>query len=163
MRDRKRRSKTKNRVFRSEFFDQKKKAILGRLLCIRKTYTKMDQIRFFFRDQKHERRPSHAYGFGLICFRQTRTGLPMRVRYSNEIAEWKWPPIFQNKRVIYARKSKRAGPLQDCIYQSSALAVDEHEHSPARMRYTKFEHHVQNYRQIPHRYCCLLAAKIPRL
>ena len=67
---------------------------------------------FFFRDQKHERRPSYAYGFGLLCFRQTRTGLPMRVRYSNEIAEWKWPPIFQNKRVRYARKSRRAGPLQ---------------------------------------------------
>ena len=66
----------------------------------------------FFRDQKHERRPSYAYGFGLLCFRQTRTGLPMRVRYSNEIAEWKWPPIFQNKRVRYARKSRRAGPLQ---------------------------------------------------
>ena len=67
---------------------------------------------FFFRDQKHERRPSYAYGFGLLCFRQTRTCLSMRVRYSNEIAEWKWPPIFQNKRVRYARKSRRAGPLQ---------------------------------------------------
>ena len=66
----------------------------------------------FFRDQKHERRPSYAYGFGLLCFRQTRIGLPMRVRYSNEIAEMKWPPIFQNKRVRYARKSGRAGPLQ---------------------------------------------------
>ena len=66
----------------------------------------------FFRDQKHERRPSYAYGFGLLCFRQTRTGLPMRMRCSNEIAEWKWPPIFQNKRVRYARKSRRAGPLQ---------------------------------------------------
>ena len=32
--------------------------------------------------------------------------------------------------------------------------MDEHEHSPARMRYTKFVHFVQNYRQIPHR-CCL--------
>ena len=32
----------------------------------------------------------------------------MRVRYSNEIAEWKWPPSFQNKRVRYARKSGRA-------------------------------------------------------
>ena len=60
---------------------------LGRLLCIRKTYTKMDYIRFFVRDQKHERRPSYAYGFGLLCFRQTRTGLSMRARYSNEIAE----------------------------------------------------------------------------
>ena len=48
-------------------------------------------------------------------------------------------------------------------YQSSALAVDEHEHSPARMRYTKFVHYVQNYREIPHRCCCLLAAKILRL
>ena len=67
---------------------------------------------FFFRDQKHERRPSYAYGFGLLCFRQTRTGLPMRVRYSNEVAEWKWPPIFQNKRARYARKSRRAEPLQ---------------------------------------------------
>ena len=36
----------------------------------------------------------------------------VRVRYSNEIAEWKWPPIFQNKRVRYARKSRRAGPPQ---------------------------------------------------
>ena len=53
---------------------------------------------FFFWDQKHERRPSYAYGFGLLFFRQTRTSLPMRVRYSNAIAEWKWPPIFQNKR-----------------------------------------------------------------
>ena len=85
---------------------------LGRLLCIRKTCTEMDQIRLFFWDKKHERRPSYAYGFGLLFFRQTRTGLPMRVRYSNEIAEWKWPPIFQNKRVRYARKSRRAGPLQ---------------------------------------------------
>ena len=75
-------------------------------------HTKMDQIRFFFRDQKHERRPSYAYGFGLLFFRQIRTDLPMRVRYGNEIAEWKWPPIFQNKRVRYARKSRRAGPLQ---------------------------------------------------
>ena len=66
----------------------------------------------FFRDQKHERSPSYAYGFGLLFFLQTRTGLPMRVRYSNEIAEWKWPPTFQNKRVRYARKSRRAGPLQ---------------------------------------------------
>ena len=33
-----------------------------------------------FQDQKHERRPSYAYGFGLLFFRQTRTGLPMRVR-----------------------------------------------------------------------------------
>ena len=47
--------------------------------------------------------------------------------------------------------------------KKSALAVDEHEHSPARMRYTKFVHYVQNYRQISHRCCCLLAAKIPRL
>ena len=66
---------------------------------------------FFFRDQKHERRPSYAYGFGLLFFRQTRTGLPMRVRYSNEIAKWKWPPIFPNRRVRYARKSRRAGPV----------------------------------------------------
>ena len=27
----------------------------------------------------------------------------------------------------------------------------------------KFVHYVQNYRQISHRCCCLLAAKIPRL
>ena len=48
--------------------------------------------------------------------------------------------------------------------QESALAVDEHEHSPARMRYTnKFVHYVQNYIQIAYRCCCLLAAKIPRL
>ena len=97
---------------RGQTFLGEKKRFLGRLLCIRKTYTKMDPTRFFFRDQKHERRPSYAYGFGLLYFRQTRTGLPMRARYSNEIAEWKWPPTFQNKRVRYARKSRRAGPLQ---------------------------------------------------
>ena len=27
--------------------------------------------------------------------------LSMRERYKNEIAEWKWPPVFQNKRVRY--------------------------------------------------------------
>ena len=40
--------------------------------------------------------------------------------------------------------------------------MNEHKHSPARMRYSKFVHYVQNYRQTPHRCCCLLAAKIPR-
>ena len=37
------------------------RAVLGLLLCIRKTYTKMDQIRFFFRDQNYERRPSYVF------------------------------------------------------------------------------------------------------
>ena len=41
------------------------------------------------------------------------------------------------------------------LYSSSTTVftskVDEHEHSPARMRYTKFVHYVQNYRQIAHR------------
>ena len=63
---------------------------------------------------------------------------------------------------------ERADELDLCsssttVFTSQTLAVDEHEHSPARMRYTKFVHYVQNYRQIPHRCCCLLAAKIPRL
>ena len=53
------------------------------------------------------------------------------------------------------------------LYSSSTTVFtskkDEHEHSPARMRYTKFVHYIQNYRQISHRCCCLLAAKIPRL
>ena len=35
--------------------------------------------------------------------------------------------------------------------------MDEHEHSPARMRRTKFVHYVQNYRQIPHRSMLLFA------
>ena len=43
-----------------------------------------------------------------------------------------------------------------------ALPVDEHKHNLARIRYSKFVHYVQNYRQTPHRCCCLLAAKIPR-
>ena len=38
---------------------------------------------------------------GHLCFRQTRTGLPMRVRYSNEIAEWKWPPIFKTRGCVW--------------------------------------------------------------
>ena len=70
---------------------------------------------FFFFGTKNMSE-GHLMHTVLVCyflfFRQTRTGLPMRVRYSNEIAEWKWPPIFQNKRVRYARKSRRAGPLQ---------------------------------------------------
>ena len=31
----------------------------------------------------------------------------MRVRYSNEIAKWKWPPIFQNRRVRYVCKKEQ--------------------------------------------------------
>ena len=31
-----------------------------------------------------------------------------------------------------------------------ALSEDEHKHNPARMRYSKFVHYVQNYRQTPH-------------
>ena len=42
------------------------------------------------------------------------------------------------------------------------LSVDEHRHGPARMHDSKFVHCVQNYRQTPHRCCCLLTAKIPR-
>ena len=30
----------------------------------------------------------------------------MRVRYSNEIAEWKWPPIFQNQEGEICKKEQ---------------------------------------------------------
>ena len=43
-----------------------------------------------------------------------------------------------------------------------ALSVDEHKHSPARMRYSKFVHYMQKYSHTPQR-CCLLGAIIPRI
>ena len=98
--------KTRN-IFLKKLMDRKADSY-----AYEKLIRKWTKSGVFFRDQKHERRPSYAYGFGLLFFRQTRTGLPMWVRYSNEIAEWKCPPIFQNKRVRYARKSRQAGPLQ---------------------------------------------------
>ena len=70
----------------------------------------------------------------------TNLSLPNRGRYKNEIDE----------RVRYARAVVGFTLVH-------ALSADEHEHNPARMRYSKFVHNVQNYRQTVHR-CCLLAA-----
>ena len=84
----------------------------------------------------------------------------MRGRYKIEIAGWKWTPIFQNKRVRYARAEKlelyssttflpvkRRSDTNLCrrFTLVQALSVDEHKQSPARMRYPKFVHYVQNY------------------
>ena len=41
--------------------------------------------------------------FGMFSTIINSISLFMRGRYYNEIAEWKWPPIFQNKSVRYAR------------------------------------------------------------
>ena len=75
--------------------------------------------------------------------------------------------MFQNKRVRYVRAdelellSSSATLTVKRRLLVHALSVDEHRHSPARMRYFMFVHYVQNYRYTPHR-CCLLAAEIPR-
>ena len=39
--------------------------------------------------------------FGMVS--TASLSLSMRGRYKNEIVEWKWPPVFQNRRVRYAR------------------------------------------------------------
>ena len=69
--------------------------------------------------------------------------------------------VFKTRRVRYSRADelelysssttspvKRRHQLMLRFYSSSriALSVDEHKHSPARMRYSKFVHYVQNYR-----------------
>ena len=69
---------------------------------------------FFFFGTKNMSE-GHLMHTVLVCYVFDKLGqacLSMRVRYSNEIAEWKWLPFFQNERVRYARKSRRAGPLQ---------------------------------------------------
>ena len=67
--------------------------------------------------------------------------------------------VFKTRRVRYARADelelysssttspvKRRHQLMLRFYSCYALSVDEHKHSPARMRYSKFVHCVQNYR-----------------
>ena len=70
--------------------------------------------------------------------------------------------VFKTRRVRYARADelelyssssttspvKRRHQLMLRFYLGlvHALSVDEHKHSPARMRYSKFVHYVQNYR-----------------
>ena len=82
----------------------------------------------------------------------TSLNLSMRGRYNNEIGEWKWPPIFQNKRVRHYARGDELELYSSTVllYQESAdtnllrrgftlvhaLSVDGHKHSPARMRYS---------------------------
>ena len=67
--------------------------------------------------------------------------------------------VFKTRRVRYERPdelelySSSTTPPVKCRHQLvlrftlvHALSVDEHKHSPARMRYSKFVHYVQNYR-----------------
>ena len=66
--------------------------------------------------------------------------------------------VFKTRRVRYARADelelysssttlpvKRRNQLPGFILVH-ALSVDEHKHSPARVRCSKFVHYVQNYR-----------------
>ena len=96
---------------------------------------------------------------GTVLFWHGFNNLSIRGRYKNEIVEWKGPPIFQNKRVRYAR----ADELEELYSNNSAtlpvtrrhqstyiicrgftliheLSVGEHKHSPARMGYSEFVH-----------------------
>ena len=41
--------------------------------------------------------------FGMVSTTINSLSLPKRGRYNNEIVEIKWPPIYQSKRVRYAR------------------------------------------------------------
>ena len=73
---------------------------------------------------------------------------------------------WSSKVVLLYLPVKRRHQLMSRFYsRSHALSVDEHNHIPARMYYSKFVHYIRPelYRQTPHRCCCLLAAKIPRL
>ena len=105
---------------------------------------------------------TERFRFGMVS--TTRLSLSMRGRYKIEIAEWKCPPI---KKMRYAKEQTRWSSTVVLLYQRSAdtnlcrgftlvhalsvVSVDEHKHNPARMRYSKFVHYVQNYRQTPHR------------
>ena len=80
--------------------------------------------------------------------------LSMRGRYNNEIAEWKWPPIFRNKGVRYARADElelysssttlpvqRRHQLMSRFYSRSRFVGGLTQAQPAsRMRYSKFIH-----------------------
>ena len=79
--------------------------------------TKMAQIRLFFWGPKtwSESILWQRFCFGMVS--TTSLSLSMRGRYKNEITEWKWPPIFQNKSVEYARADKLG------LYSSTTLQV----------------------------------------
>ena len=58
--------------------------------------------------------------FGIVS--TTSLSLSMRGMYYNKIAEWKWPPIFQNKRVRNARTDELE------LYSSTTLLPAERRH-----------------------------------
>ena len=67
--------------------------------------------------------------FGMVS--TTSLSLSMRGTYKNEIAELKWPPIFQNKRVRYARVNELE------LYSSTTLPV-KRRHQPMSRVYSVF-------------------------
>ena len=114
---------------------------------------------FFLFGTKNMASQSYGNSFTRKMVSTTSISFSMRGRYYNEIAEWKWPPIFQNKRVIYARRADVLELYSIVLryYQQStdtnlcrdfnlvrALPVDKHKHSLARIRYSMFVHYVQN-------------------
>ena len=48
---------------------------------------------------------SQSYGNSFVWHGFDNKPKLMRERYKNEVIEWKWPPIFQNKRVRYSRRA----------------------------------------------------------
>ena len=83
--------------------------------------------------------------------------------------------VFKTRRVRYARadelelySSSTTSPVKRrhqliyvevLLFLVHALSVDEHKHSPVRMRYSKFEHYVQNYR---HRTDAIVVCWLPK-
>ena len=62
----------------------------------------------------------------------TSLSLSIRERFKNEIAEWKWPFFFQNKRARYAR----ADELE--LYSSSSTTLPmKRRHQPMSRFYVK--------------------------
>ena len=90
---------------------------------IKQSQRKWPKSVYFGGDQKYGRSQSYGNGFDSGMVSTNSRSLSMRGRYKIEIAEWKCPPIFQNKRVRYARADKLE------LYSSTTLPV-KHRHQP---------------------------------
>ena len=78
--------------------------------------------------------------FGVVS--TTSLSLSVRGRFKNEIAEWKWPLIFQNKRARYAR----ADELE--IYSSISTTLPmKRRHQPMSTFYSSCSCIVRRWKQ----------------
>ena len=112
-----------------------------------------------------------------FCFGKVSTtslGLSMRERYKMNLSDGNDHLFFKTRGwdtqeqtswsstvtvvVLLYQWSADTNPCRGFTFLVQALSMDEHRHSPARMRYSKFVHYAKNCRQTPHRCYCLVAA-----